>query len=89
LFSLAVTPVFAAPPPRESGFICPVLGGQAGENGNSDKQPFVIPPGGFTTVIGPDVTVPEHATNLNGDGSPGGPFASPGEADYSPIWNTE
>ncbi len=74
----------AAPPETTTGFICPVLGGHAGENGTSDA--FAVPPGGFYTVIGPEVTVPILATNDDGDGSPAGPFASPGDEDYSAIW---
>lgn len=67
-------------------FVCPVLGGKAGQHGNSEKQPFVTTGGGFNTVIGPEVIVPVHATNLDGAGSPDGPFASPGDKNYSPIW---
>jgi hypothetical protein len=79
-------------------FICPVLGGKAGENPNSPWQNidhpnygtrFASPPGGFYTILGPVVNVPMHATNDNGAGSPGGPFLSPGDGrGYSPIWWT-
>jgi hypothetical protein len=96
---LAISPVLADPvvPNKGPGFVCPVLGGKAGENPNSPWQnpdhplygiKFAMPPGGFYTVLGPELNVPEHATNQNGAGSPGGPFASPGETDYSPIWWT-
>ena len=77
----------AAPPETVDGFICPVLGGHAGENGSSEA--FFIPPGGFYTVLGPPVSVPIHATNDNGAGSPGGSFASPGDSSYTAIWNLE
>jgi hypothetical protein len=86
IFSFAITSVSASPPEKGVSFVCPVLGGKAGDNGNSDMQPYVSPPGGFNTVIGPEINVPKHSTNQNGNGSPGGPFASPGEEDYSAIW---
>jgi hypothetical protein len=84
---LVVTSAFAGGPETTDGFICPVLGGQAGgEHGNSSPDIFVTIAGGDTTIIGPDVSVPVHATNDNGAGSPGGDHASPGDADYSAIW---
>lgn len=86
--ALPISPVLAAAPEKTSGFICPVLGGDAGENGNSDKQPFVTIAGGDTTVIGPNVYVPTHSTNQDGSGSPGEEHASPGDKGYSPIWAT-
>jgi hypothetical protein len=88
LSALMITSAFAAGPPEKiDGFICPVLGGQAGgEHGNSSPDVFVTIAGGDTTIIGPDVSVPVHATNDNGAGSPGGDHASPGDADYTAIW---
>jgi hypothetical protein len=87
LSAFAVTAAFAAGPETTEGFVCPVLGGQAGEShGNSSPDQFVTISGGDTTIIGPDVTVPVHATNDDGDGSPGGDHASPGDPGYSPIW---
>jgi len=76
----------AAPPETTDGFVCPVLGGQAGMNGHSDAQPFVQIGGGDYTLIGPDVAVPIHATNGNGAGTPGGAHSSPGDSDYTAIW---
>jgi hypothetical protein len=86
LFGAATGFAAADKPDFTDGFICPVLGGQAGEHGKA----VVIeqPPGGFYTVIGPEVHVPVHATNGDGAGSPAGPFVSPGEDGYSPIWAT-
>ena len=84
---VVVTSAFAGGTETTDGFICPVLGGQAGgENGNSSPDVFVTIAGGDTTIIGPDVSVPVHATNDNGAGSPGGDHASPGDADYTAIW---
>ena len=82
-----VTAAFADAPEKTDGFVCPVLGGQAGgDHGNSAPQKFVTLPGGDTTVIGPNVSVPVHATNDNGKGTPGGDHASPGDPDYTAIW---
>jgi hypothetical protein len=75
----------AAPPEKVEAFVCPILGGKAGENGNSPK--IIQLPGGDYTIIGPNLMVPRHATNQNGAGSPGGAHASPGDHGYSPIWN--
>lgn len=76
-----------APPETTDAFICPVLGGEGGANAYaSGHGPFVEIAGGDLTLIGPDVSVPLHATNDDGAGSPGGDHASPGDSDYSPIW---
>jgi hypothetical protein len=94
---VSIESALATSPEKGPAFICPVLGGKVGQNPNSPWQnedhkwydtKFVMPPGEFYTVIGPNVMVPKHATNQNGAGSPGGPFASPGEENYSPIWWT-
>jgi hypothetical protein len=67
---------------RVDGFVCPVIktaavlhspkGGPIGE--------------GHYTIGGPDVSVPLHATNADGQGSPPGPHAQPGDTDYTAIW---
>ena len=45
---------FAAQPELTSGFVCPVLGGQAGgDHGNSNPEPIVTIGGGSQSVIGP------------------------------------
>jgi hypothetical protein len=89
LSALAVTAAFAAPAPdKVDAFVCPVLGGQAGgEQGNSNPGIFVTIGDGDTTILGPEVSVPIHATNENGAGSPAGDHASPGDPGYTPIWN--
>jgi hypothetical protein len=97
VFSFAITSVSASPPEKDESFVCPVLVGNAGDNPNSPwKNPdhplygpdkFVMPPGGFYTILGPRIVVPIHATNQDGDGSPTpDDFASPGGEDYSPLW---
>ena len=78
----------AAPPEKTDGFICPVLGGKAGENGMANGITKPADSGfDFATVVGPNVSVPIHATNGgNGTNNPGGPYASPGDPDYTAIW---
>ena len=67
---------------REAGFVCPVLSAVVGaHNPNA-----VAIGGGHFSVIGPAVRVPIHATNRNGDGTPPGPHAAPGDRDYTAIW---
>lgn len=84
LLAAATTGVAAAAPPGTThGFVCPVLGGQAGVNGSADV--FASPAGTYNTVIGPDVTVPVLATNNNGDSTPLSNCLSPGDSDYSAI----
>jgi hypothetical protein len=86
--AFAIQGAAAAPAEKVDAFICPVLGGQAGEHGNS--QAFATPPGGFYTVLGPNVSVPVHATNKDGAGNPAdGQHASPGDPSYSAIWSLE
>ncbi|MFC1866240.1 hypothetical protein ACFLYB_05975 [Chloroflexota bacterium] len=77
-----------APPEKEDGFVCPVLGGKAGENGMAKGITKPADSGlDFATVIGPEVSVPRQATNgNNGTNNPGGPYASPGDTDYTAIW---
>ena len=74
-------------PEKTDGFVCPVLGGQAGEqHGNSNPSKIVpIGPDDYT-VPGPVVKVPVHATNDDGSGTPPGPHASPGDTSYTAIW---
>lgn len=67
------------------GFVCPVF--------NSDSQAGAKNPkavsigGGDSTVIGPKVSVPVHATNGDGAGTPGGAHSSPGDRDYTAVWS--
>lgn len=89
LLAIGAVSAFAgngAPPEKTDGFVCPVLGGQAGIHGNAPDDVIVPIFGGDFTVVGPSVRVPVHATNDNGAGSPGGSHASPGDADYTAIW---
>ncbi len=89
LLALSAVTAAAEPPQKtDSGFVCPVLGGQAGDqHGNSAPQPIQPIAQGDYTVAGPDVSVPVHATNGDGAGSPGGAHSSPGDRDYTAIWS--
>jgi hypothetical protein len=84
---LAVGALSAREVEKTDGFVCPVLGGQAGEDhGKSDPEPIVGISDGDSTVVGPEVSVPTHSTNQNGEGTPTGDHASPGDTDYTAIW---
>ena len=90
LLVAATTGVASANVETTDGFVCPVLGGQAGVNGGSGityidqaEYPGADP---FFTVLGPYVTVPTHATNSDGGQGPHGDYASPGDTDYTAIW---
>ena len=71
LAALTATAAFAEEPVPVDGFVCPVLGGHAGEGqGKSSPDPIVMIPSGSASVLGPDVTVPTLATNDDGAGTP-------------------
>ncbi|MEJ2440521.1 MAG: hypothetical protein P8047_04150 [Gammaproteobacteria bacterium] len=65
-----------------SGFVCPVISTDAVLN--SPKGAAIA--GGDYTIAGPDVSVPLHATNGDGTGSPSGAHTSPGDTTYTAIW---
>jgi len=79
VFSIAA---YAAPVEKTDGFVCPVIKTDAVLN--SPRGGAIA--GGDYTIGGPDVSVPLHATNANGAGSPGGAHSSPGDTDYTAIW---
>ena len=65
-------------------FVCPII-----PTGKVIASPNAIQlDGGDYTILGPDVVVPTHATNNDGAGLPGGTHSTPGDANYTPIWNT-
>ncbi|MDZ7751987.1 MAG: hypothetical protein U5S82_10045 [Gammaproteobacteria bacterium] len=64
------------------GFVCPVITTDGVLN--SPKGAMIGE--GHYTIIGPDVTVPVHATNGDGAGTPPGPHSEPGDTDYTAIW---
>ena len=86
LFAGTAGAALAAPPETtDTAFVCPVLGGQAGLNGEANGI-SALPTGAYT-VGGPNVVVPLHATNDEGAGSPAGPQAAPGDVGYTAIWS--
>ena len=84
LLLLLSVAVYAAPMEKTDGFVCPVF------NSNSavgDKNPNAVMIGeGDYTIPGPNVSVPRHATNGDGEGTPPGWHARPGDANYSAVW---
>ena len=62
-------------------FVCPVISTDAVLNATNGVQI-----NGAYSVAGPTISVPVHATNGDGTGSPGGSFSSPGDTDYTAIW---
>ena len=67
-----------------AGFVCPVFHSAAVGAHNPNAVQIA---GGDYSIIGPDVYVPSHATNGDGAGSPMGAHSSPGDTDYTAIWN--
>ncbi len=95
--ALAVLPAgsaLAAPPDRaEAPFVCPVLTVSDQAAAHSDR---FTPLGGGQYTFGPGAAgsaetfngnVPNHATNADGTGSPGGSHSAPGDNDYTAIWS--
>ncbi len=68
---------------KMAGFVCPVINTDAVLNSPKGGELGIV---GYYTIGGPDVSVPVHATNSDGAGSPGGPFATPGDTSYTAIW---
>jgi hypothetical protein len=64
------------------GFVCPVI---TTESVLHSPKAAVIGEGHYT-IGGPDVSVPLHATNGEGAGTPPGPHSQPGDTDYTAIW---
>jgi hypothetical protein len=86
IFSIS-TVALADAPTKTDGFVCPVLGGQAGIHGQAKGITLIPNAGSFYTVEGPEVSVPIDATNGNNStNSPGGNYASPGDPYYTAIW---
>lgn len=94
---LALVPAgsaLAAPPDRaDDPFVCPVL--TISEQAASNVDHFNSLGGGEYT-FGPGAAgnpdtfngnVPNHATNADGAGSPGGAHSAPGDTDYTAIWS--
>lgn len=80
-FALSAAPVLAAVEKTE-GFVCPVIKTDAVLN---SPKGMAIGEGHYT-IIGPNVSVPVHATNGDGAGTPPGPHSKPGDTDYTAVW---
>ncbi len=65
------------------GFVCPVITTDAVLNSPRGIGPLGE---GDYSVFGAVVAVPIGATNDDGAGSPGGPYANPGDSTYTAIW---
>jgi len=80
---LSLSLVAAAPVEKSDGFVCPVITSDAAGTHN----PNAVQIGeGHYSVIGPEVSVPTHATNGDGAGTPPGPHSQPEDPDYTAIW---
>ena len=84
VLSLTLAPVISeAAVEKTDGFVCPVISTAAVLN--SPKGAALGNTGDYT-IGGPEVSVPMHATNADGAGTPPGPHAAPGDSDYTAIW---
>lgn len=85
-FMLAV-PGIASAHSGGNDFVCPVIVSQA----VGAHNPNAVPIGGGHYTVAPagaqHLSVPDHATNMDGTGTPPGDHAMPGDPDYSAIWN--
>jgi hypothetical protein len=96
LTALGVAAIFGGPGAGAAwaDFVCPVL--SVPQQARDHSGQFTDLPSGEATILPgragdaatSPVDPPDHATNANGTGSPGGAHASPGDRDYSPIWDT-
>ncbi|MFP3853644.1 MAG: hypothetical protein ACLFWD_05040 [Anaerolineales bacterium] len=85
LAALTATAAFAGGPPEGGDFVCPVFNDGSAVG---DHNPNAVEIGGGDySIIGPDVAVPDGATNGDGTGTPGGEHSSPGDSDYTAIWS--
>jgi hypothetical protein len=95
---MAIPATLFADSHRVDSFVCPVLKPVVGDSNNPNIFPiadgdYSILPGKAAgdpgTHLNSPVAVPEGATNGDGDGSPGGWHAKPGDTDYTAIWSLE
>lgn len=95
LAGIAASSAVAAPPERaEEPFVCPVLtvNGNAAEHADEHfneigEGEYTFGPGAAGSGETFNGNVPNHATNGDGSGSPGGAHSSPGDTDYTAIWS--
>ncbi len=96
LAGLSASSAMATPPDRvgDDAFVCPVLklsdqaventDGKFGQIGNGE---YTFGPGNAGNPDTFNGNVPLHATNGDGDGTPGVDHSSPGDTDYTAIWS--
>lgn len=74
--------------PAFADFVCPVF--KSASVGQHNPNAVAIGGGDYTIIPGKadHLNVPDHATNMDGAGSPPGPHARPGDRNYSAIWNS-
>jgi len=84
----------AAPPERaDDPFVCPVLTISEQAANHSDRfdslgnGEYTFGPGAAGDADTFNGKVPNHATNADGAGSPGGSHSAPGDSDYTAIWS--
>jgi hypothetical protein len=93
LAALAPGAAFAAPDRAADPFVCPVLKlpdqavSQSGRFDSIGNGEYTFGPGAAGSADTFNGSVPNHATNADGSGSPGGAHASPGDSDYTAIWS--
>ena len=83
LFALTPLLTHAAPGEKTDGFVCPVFNSDSVGEHNPNTVPIA---GGDYTIPGPNVSVPIHATNDDGAGTPGGDHTTPGDTSYTAVW---
>jgi hypothetical protein len=84
----------AAPPERaDDPFVCPVLSvsqqavDRSGRFNSLGNGEYTFGPGSAGDPSTFNGKVPNHATNADGAGSPGGDHSAPGDSDYTAIWS--
>ena len=85
----------AGPPERAADpFVCPVLkiSEQAaihtdGHFAKIGEGQYTFGPGAAGSQETFNGNVPNHATNADGEGSPGGTHSAPGDPNYTAIWS--
>lgn len=86
VFGLLIVLVIAVIPAARADFVCPVFNDNS-KVGENNPNAVLIGEGDYS-IIGPDVNVPDQATNGDGSGIPGSEHSNPGDTDYSAIWNS-
>jgi hypothetical protein len=84
--SVLLVSFVSAQPDKTNAFVCPVFDEKVG---NHNPNAFAIGEGHYSLIPSGNphiISVPEHATNGDGSGTPPGPHSEPGDTDYTAIW---